>query len=152
MAAGVEPDRQTPSDIMKSCGYCGAKYPDEASVCAVDGQSLDSWTEPQVAASKPRPGRFLCPACGAADDYRPAIELRGSFSWGVFFAGGLLAICFRNAGRSRKVRCNKCETTFNVRTPLSQISQVIFYLLICPAIITLIAFLIYLLSVFTRSS
>ena len=25
---------------MKSCAYCGKQYPDEATVCAVDGQPL----------------------------------------------------------------------------------------------------------------
>ena len=25
---------------MKTCPYCGKKYPDDATVCAIDGQSL----------------------------------------------------------------------------------------------------------------
>ena len=97
------------------------------------------------AASAPHLVRFGCPVCGAADDYTPTIELRGSFSWTVFFAGGLLAVLFRNAGRRKKVRCNKCDAIFNIRTPLSKVSLVIFWLLICPTIITLIIFFLSLL-------
>jgi hypothetical protein len=70
------------------------------------------------------------------------MELRGSFSWLVFFAGGLLAVLFRNAGRRRRVRCNKCETVFNVRTPLSKVSLVIFWLLVGPTVVALIFLLI----------
>jgi hypothetical protein len=78
-----------------------------------------------------------CPACGAVD-YSPTVELRGSFSWPVFLAGGIFAVLFRNAGRRRKVRCNQCEAVFEVRTPLSKVSLVLLWLLIFPTIISLV--------------
>jgi len=121
---------------MKACSYCGKQYPDEAIVCSIDGQSLDGPTESRQATG------VLCPACGASDGYTPTVELRGSFSVPVFLAGGLLAVLFRNAGRSRRVRCNKCEAVFSVRTPLSKVSLVIFCLLICPTIVALIILLV----------
>jgi hypothetical protein len=34
---------------MKRCSYCGKEYPDEASVCAVDGQPLQPVAPPLVA-------------------------------------------------------------------------------------------------------
>jgi hypothetical protein len=74
------------------------------------------------------------------------VELRNSFSWLAFLAGGILAVLFRNAGRRRKVRCNKCEALFDIRTPLSKVSLVIFWLLICPTIVGLIVLLVAVLS------
>src|SRR6266496_669546 len=123
---------------MKACPYCGKQYSDDAIVCPIDRQPLNDSAElHQKVSAMPGP-RVLCPVCGASDDYTPTVELRGSFSWPVFFAGGIFAVLFRNAGRRRKVRCNKCETLFNIRTPLSKVSWVLFWLLICPTIIALI--------------
>jgi len=34
---------------MKKCSYCGKEYPDEASVCAIDGQPLQPVTAPPIA-------------------------------------------------------------------------------------------------------
>ena len=130
---------------MKSCPYCGAHYGDEVVACAADGYPLDRPRESWMGSSGAAAPRVRCPACGAADDYAPTVELRGSFSWLVFFAGGLLAVLFRNAGRQRRVRCNKCEALFDVRTPLSKLSLVIFWLLICPTIIALIVCVVALL-------
>jgi len=133
-------------DRMKSCPYCGAQYADDTAVCATDGHSLDGLAEAQHDAGSTAPSRVRCPACGAADDYAPTIELRGSFSWLVFFAGGILAVLFRNAGRRRKVRCNKCEALFDIRTPLSKVSLVFFWLLVCPTIIAVIVLLVSIFS------
>ena len=131
---------------MKPCPYCGAQYADDAVVCATDGHRLDSPAEALQEPSGTASSRVRCPACGAADDYAPTVELRSSFSWLVFFAGGILAVLFRNAGRRRKVRCNKCEALFDIRTPLSRVSLVIFWLLICPTIVALIVLLVAVLS------
>ncbi len=90
--------------------------------------------------------RGRCPACGAVDDYAPTVELRGSFNWLVFLAGGLFAVLFRNASRRRKVRCNQCEALFDIRTPLSNVSLVFFWLLMCPTIIGLIVLVVALVS------
>jgi len=43
---------------MKKCPGCGREYPDEFSVCAVDGQTLQSVTAPPVAAPGPAPGQY----------------------------------------------------------------------------------------------
>lgn len=74
------------------------------------------------------------------------MELRGSFSWLIFFAGGIFAVLFRNAGRRRKVRCNQCEALLTIRTPLSQVSLFFFWLLISPTIVVLIILLVALLG------
>jgi len=49
------------------------------------------------------------------------------------------------------VRCNKCNAIFEIRTPLSKVSLVIFWALVCPMIITGILLLVLLLqSIFSR--
>jgi len=83
----------------------------------------------QSNASSPQRGN-RCPGCGAVGDYSPAVELRGSFSWPVFIVGGFFAVLFRNAGRRRKVKCNQCGHLFYVRTPLSNLSLLFFWILI----------------------
>jgi len=88
------------------------------------------------------PPKVTCPQCGAVDDFTPVVELRSSFSLPVFLFGGLIAVLFRNAGRPRRVRCNKCEARFYVSSPLSKISRVIFWLLVTPSIVVLIIALV----------
>ena len=126
---------------MRTCSYCGKQYPDDAVVCAIDQQPLAELAELPAGVASPR---VTCPQCGAADDFTPVIDSRGSFSLFAFFFGGLIAVLFRNAGKSRPVRCNKCEARFYVSTPLSKISRVIFWLLVAPTIIVLIIALILL--------
>jgi hypothetical protein len=136
---------------MKPCPYCGAQYSDDVAACPTDGHQLDGPVESQKDSSGTAAPRVRCPACGAGDDYAPTVELRGSFSWLVFFAGGLFAVLLRNAGRRRKVRCNKCETLFDIRMPLSRVSLVLMWVLICPTITTLIILLVALLGrIFSR--
>jgi len=138
-------------DRMKSCPYCGGQYPDDAVVCPIDGNTLNSTTESQSAVSGAPLASVICPACGTLDDFTRTIELRGSFSWAVFFFGGIFAVLFRNAGRKRKVRCNKCETLFDIRSPLARVSLVIFWLLICPTIVALLILVItFLHSIFSH--
>jgi hypothetical protein len=119
---------------MRTCSYCGKQYPDDAEVCAIDQQPLA-----ELAESQPRvaPPRATCPQCGAADDFTPVLDPHSPFSLLPFLAGGLLAVIFRNAGRPKRVRCNKCEARFYVSSPLSKISRVIFWLLVTPTIICL---------------
>ena len=124
---------------MRTCSYCGKQYPDDAVVCAIDQQPLAALAESPTGAAPPR---AICPQCGAADDFTPVIDARGSFSLFAFLFGGLIAILFRNAGKSRPVRCNKCEARFYVSSPLSKISRVIFWLLVTPTIIVLFIALI----------
>jgi len=83
----------------------------------------------QSNASSPQRGN-RCPGCGAVGDYSPAVELRGSFSWPAFIVGGFFAVLFRNAGRRRKVKCNQCGHLFYIRTPLSNLSLLFFWILI----------------------
>ena len=127
---------------MKSCPYCGAQYSDNVEVCPVDQHTLESPTIPRTETKKAPAPVTPCPACGAVDGYTPVVELRGSFSWLIFFIGGIFAVVFRNAGRRRKVRCNKCEATFYIRSPLSIVSLAIFWLLMGLAIVFLILLLI----------
>lgn len=136
---------------MKSCPYCGAQYPNDAVACAVDGNQLSAPVQTQQEANDKSAARVRCPACGAADDYSATMELRGSFSWLAFLAGGIFAVLFRNAGRPRKVRCNKCEAIFDIRTPFTKISLVVLWLLVCPTIIVLIVLVVALLhTIFAR--
>jgi uncharacterized membrane protein YvbJ len=130
---------------MKSCSYCGKQYPDDFVTCPIDGTSLGN-SDGMNQKIKISAQKRTCPACGAVEDYSSAIELRSSFSWPIFFVGGLLAVMFRNAGREKRVRCNKCEQLFNIRTPISKLSRAVFWILVCPAILTLITFLIVLIA------
>ena len=115
-------------------------------MCPIDGHSLDGAVESgkEVTGESSIP-RVLCPACGAADDYTSTVELRPSFSWAAFLAGGIFAVLFRNASRRRKVRCNQCEALFDIRTPLSKVSLIVFWLLVGPTIVVLVILLVALL-------
>lgn len=115
---------------MKSCSYCGASYPDEVMVCPVDRHPLG-----EPAATK---RKVNCPHCGSTDDYTFTVEARGSFNLPVFVLGGIFAVMFRNAGRARRVRCNKCDARFYVRSRLSQVSRILFWLLIAPGLVWLL--------------
>jgi len=132
---------------MKSCPYCGEQYSDDTIVCLIDGNKLDGPTEPRNKVSRAPLAKVVCPTCGATDDYTRTVELRGSFSWSIFFLGGIFAVMSRNAARTRKVRCNKCEVLFYIRPPLSRVSSIIFWLLICPTIIAFIILVIALLHI-----
>ena len=79
-----------------------------------------------------------CPACGALNNYREVVQLRSSFNWLVFLAGGLWALLFFNASRKTRVQCNQCEELFDIRKPFSGVSKVIFWLLISPVIASLV--------------
>src|SRR5258705_11423901 len=99
---------------MKTCSYCGKQYPKDPEICPADQQPLTGLDEsPAIVASR----KVTCPQCGAADDYSQAIEFRSSFSLPVFLLGGLIAVIFRNAGRPRRLRCNKCQTRFYFSSP-----------------------------------
>ena len=124
---------------MKTCLYCGKQYPDDAEVCVLDQQPLKELAKSPAGVASPR---VTGPQCGAADDFTPVLEVHSSFSLSAFLFGGLYAVLFWNAGRPRRVRCNKCEARFYVSSPLSKISRVIFWLLVTPSIILLIIALI----------
>src|SRR5689334_9648199 len=111
---------------MKACPYCGAQYRDDVETCSVDGHKLGNPPLSQQEPIDSPASRARCPACGA-DDYSRAVDLRSSFSWPLFFAGGVFAVVFRNAGRKRKVRCNKCDTLFEVRAPLTRMWRTFFW-------------------------
>ena len=113
------------------CTGCGTQLPKDG-------------TAPTVAKQK-QP--VNCPACGVSDDYKPAVELRGSFNLLAFLAGGLLAVIFHNASRKKRVRCNKCGAFFSIQTRLSKLSLVFFWLLVLPAI----AVILVVLFIFLRS-
>ncbi len=136
---------------MKTCSYCGKGYPDDALVCDVEQTPLGSGIleSTRSAGSSPtaKPA-IACPACGALDDYKPAVDLCGSFNLLVFLSGGLLGVLFYNAGRPRRVQCNKCGALFNLRTPLSRFSRVIFWLLVAPTVVSIIILLLLLLYTF----
>lgn len=136
---------------MKKCSYCGKEYPDDTVVCAVDQNPLTAGVTERdnlVSSRQSAKQTTACPACGALDGYKPTIELRGSFSLVAFLAGGLLAVLFRNAGRPKRVQCNKCGALFNIRTPSSKVSLVIFWLLVAPTVILIIILLLLLLNIF----
>ncbi len=121
---------------MKACSYCGRENDVALTACQECGTNLPD-TEGSVAPAQPKPA-VVCPTCGARDDYKASIALRSSFSWLVFFLGGFIAVLFHNASRKRRVQCNACGGLFGVRTPLSKLSLVLFWLLIAPTIIVLV--------------
>jgi hypothetical protein len=136
---------------MKKCCYCGKEYPDDAVVCAVDQNLLyEPVAETSDVASFPQPAKpsTPCPICGALDGYKPVIELRGSFSLIVFLLGGLFAVIFRNAGRPRRMQCNTCGALFNIHTPSTIVSRVIFWLLVVPSLLAILILLLHLLAIF----
>jgi len=136
---------------VKKCPYCGQEYPDDADVCAIDQTPLIasvSRSDNLAGPGLPAKPTVACPACGGLDGYKPALELRSFFSLTAFLAGGLLAVIFLNAGRRKRVRCNKCGALFSIRTPLSRVSLAVFWLLVAPTIIVLSVLLFRLLHLF----
>jgi len=125
---------------MKLCSYCGRENDIAVTNCRECGTGLPE-TNSGAAPAQPKP-KVVCPACGAHDNYKNCIALRGSFSWLVFFLGGFFAVLFHNASRERRVQCNACSALFGIRTPLSKLSLVILWLLILPTIIVLLLALI----------
>jgi len=121
---------------MKVCSYCGRENDAVLTACRECGTSLRE-TEVIVAPVQPKP-KVVCPSCGARDDYKTGIALRGSFSWLVLLFGGLIAVLFHNASRQRRVQCNACGALFGIRTPLSKLSLLVFWLLIAPTLIVLV--------------
>jgi DNA-directed RNA polymerase subunit RPC12/RpoP len=121
---------------MRICSYCGRENEAALEACSQCGTPLTG-TDESVPSGPAKP-KVACPACGAPDNYRTGIALRGSFSWLIFFLGGFLAVLFRNASRQRRVQCNVCGVLFGIRTPLSKVSLVIFWLLMAPTIIVLL--------------
>jgi hypothetical protein len=115
---------------MAKCSFCRQEAPDGAVECPNDGHPIEGVASPPKV-------QVTCPACGAVDDFTQVIDSRGSFSLPAFLFGGLIAVFFRNAGKARRVRCNKCDARFYVSSPLSKISRVIFWLLVTPTIIFL---------------
>ncbi len=73
---------------MKSCSYCGKEYPDAATVCAIDGQPLQSAITPPPVPTVVEKNSGL----GVAS-FAISIAV-GCLMLGVFIVGGLL-----NAGR-----------------------------------------------------
>jgi hypothetical protein len=125
---------------MKVCSYCGRGNDRALTMCAECGTQL-SEGEVQPVVGRPKP--FVnCPACGSPDDYKPALKLRGSFSWLTYLTGGFLAVLFQNASRTKRFQCNKCATFFSIGTPLTKLSRIMFWLLVGPTVIALVAFLI----------
>src|SRR6266581_4186982 len=121
---------------MKVCHYCGRENDATLATCRECGTTLPD-IEGVVPRAQPKRA-IVCPACGAHDDYKTGVALRGSFSWVVFLLGGFIAVLFHNASRQRRVQCNACGAFFGIRTPLSKGSLFIFWLLIAPTIIVLV--------------
>lgn len=112
---------------MKTCSYCGNQYPDDAAACPIDGQALGQGTEAVKTADVAVAPRFCCPSCGTADDYSPAVELRGSFSVPLFLLGGIFTVMLRNASRPKRVKCNKCGELFDIRPPVAMVWTFLFW-------------------------
>jgi hypothetical protein len=130
---------------MKVCSYCGRENDAGRTVCQECGVSLPGTEGTGGAPPKPV---IACPACGVQNNYKASIALRGSFSWLIFFLGGLLAILFHNASRQRRFQCNACGAFFGVRTPLSKLWLFVLWLLIAPTIILFV--FIFMSSLFSR--
>jgi hypothetical protein len=126
--------------VVKICSYCGRENGSNLTHCGQCGMELAE-RQGGVVRSKPKPA-VVCPACGVADDYKAAIALRGSFNWAVFFLGGFLAVIFHNASHQQRVQCNACGGFFGIRSPISRISLVIFWLLVAPSVLVLLLVLI----------
>ena len=139
---------------MKTCPYCGKRYPDDAMVCTTDQTPLVERLPENTLPTGPHlsaKSTTTCPKCGAFDGYEPAIGLRDSFNFFALATGGILGLIFLNAGRAKRVRCNKCKAIFSVRPPFSKVARVIFWVLVGPTTLVLIAYFVsVLVSVFSK--
>ena len=121
---------------MKFCSYCGRENEANTVTCVGCGTEFPDGKDP-VNGSNPQP-RMVCPACGASDNYKAALALHGSFNWAVYFFGGFLAVLFQNASREKRVQCNGCGEFFGVRSRMSKVSLVLFWLLVAPTLLILL--------------
>ncbi len=134
---------------MKVCAHCGRENDPASAICVGCGTELAA--AGGAARSATAPPRIVCPHCGAPDDSKPAMALRGSFSWLFFLLGGILAVVLRNAGRARRVHCNSCGAFFSVRTPMSRVSIVLLWLLVwVPLLLILLWLLVALIGSLSR--
>lgn len=130
---------------MKTCSYCG--HENESNLAHCEQCCTELQDAGAVILSTPKPV-VVCPACGVADNYKAAIALRGSFNWAVYFLGGFLGVIFHNASHQKRVQCNACGEFFGIRSPMSKISLVIFWLLVAPSVLVLLFVLIS--AIFSR--
>ena len=131
---------------MKTCSYCGRENEVTLAHCGQCGTELPD-NEGAVACSAPK-SAVVCPACGVTDNNKAAIALRGSFNWIVYFLGGFFGVMFHNASRQQRVQCNACGEFFGIRSPMSKISLVIFWLLVAPTVLILLFVLLS--AIFSR--
>lgn len=122
---------------MKICRYCGKEFPPETEVCPFDRHPLEGLREGAIQ-TRASPPRVVCPKCGAAGDFSDVVGTHASFSWPAFLAGGIFAVLFLNAGRMKRVRCNRCEARFYIRRPYTTVSRLIFWILVAPVLTLLI--------------
>jgi len=134
-------ERWKESYLVKTCSYCGRENEESTARCAQCGSELPPGSPAGLDHPDAKAG-VACPACGAVDDYKAAIVLRGSFNWAVCFLGGLLGILFHNASRRQRVQCNACGEFFEVRSFMSKVSLLLFWLLMAPAVIVLLLMLL----------
>jgi len=127
------------SGDKKRCSYCGCENDVTVSICKGCGTALPK-VENTVIPTEPGVSGPACPSCGGRN-YSPALAMRRSFSWLVFLAAGLFAVLFHNASRQRRVRCNACGHFFGIRTPMSRLSLVVFWILVGPTVL-LLAYLV----------
>lgn len=137
----IELQLRVPDDVvdqeitMKICSYCGRKNETSSINCAECGTELPAESQPaQTPAPKPT---AVCPRCGTADNFRPALALRSSFNWIVFICGGWMAVMFQNASQEKRVQCNSCGEFFGVRSPMSKLWRVLFWILVAPGLLIL---------------
>ncbi len=60
---------------MKTCSYCGAEYPDDATMCPVDHTSLNRPEPPQPVAPAPESPKYNFPELSALDRQKDFVTL-----------------------------------------------------------------------------
>jgi hypothetical protein len=113
---------------MKKCSYCGRENDFATLRCAECGTELSA---EGIEVALPVPDKkTTCPNCGAVENFRATMRMKGSFSLLFFLLGGFLAVILRKASQERRVQCNACAAFFNIQTAGSKVSFVLLLLLV----------------------
>jgi hypothetical protein len=88
---------------------------------ALEIASLTVFNANDMSPAPPAISKNACPVCGAFAGHKPVIRVRETHDFITLFFGGVPGLALMIAGRAKRVKCNACGATFNIRPTSSKI-------------------------------